>query len=107
MKILWVKVGGLWPLNTGGRLRSFHLIKELSKRHRVSLLTTHGPDDDPAGLAQHLPDCAEIVSLPFTLPKRGSRRFATSLMRSWLSRYPVDLWKTRIGPLSREVKARV
>src|SRR5690606_32952276 len=29
LRILWVKVGGLWPANTGGRLRSYHIISEL------------------------------------------------------------------------------
>jgi sugar transferase (PEP-CTERM/EpsH1 system associated) len=104
MNILWVKVGGLWPLNTGGRLRSFHLIKELSQRHRVSVLTTHGPKDDPDGLAQQLPECARTLSVPHELPKRNSSRFATSLMRSWFSAYPVDLWKCRIAPLATEVE---
>jgi len=104
MHILWVKVGGLWPLNTGGRLRSFHLIKELSRRHRVTVLTTHSSNDDPDGLNEHLPACERIVSVPYELPKRGSARFAASLMRSWFSAYPLDLWKCRIAPLANEVK---
>ena len=41
----------------GGRLRSFHAIAELSRRHRVTVLTTHGPADDPTGLADHLEAC--------------------------------------------------
>ncbi len=57
MNLLWVKVGGLWPVTTGGRLRSFHILSELSRRHRVTLLTTHGPGDDPDGLAAALPSC--------------------------------------------------
>ncbi|HEV8657048.1 MAG TPA: glycosyltransferase [Thermoanaerobaculia bacterium] len=104
MHILWVKVGGLWPLNTGGRLRSFHLINELSQRHRVTVLTTHGPADDPSGLSEHLPACDQIISVPWELPKKGSTRFAMALMRSWFSAYPVDLWKCRIPPLAKEVK---
>ena len=55
MRILWVKPGGLWPLDTGGRLRSFHLVAELSRRHRMTLLTTHGRADDPQGLAAAQP----------------------------------------------------
>jgi hypothetical protein len=55
-RVLWIKVGGLWPLNTGGRLRSFHILSEMSRRHRVTLLTTHGPGDDVEGLAAALPD---------------------------------------------------
>jgi glycosyltransferase involved in cell wall biosynthesis len=104
MRILWVKVGGLWPLNTGGRLRSFHTISELSRRHPVTLLTTHGPEEDPAELALRLPHCDRVQSFPHRPPKRGSLRLAGSLVRSWLCELPMDLWKWRVAPLRREVE---
>jgi len=104
MNILWVKVGGLWPLNMGGRLRSYHMIAELSERHRVTVLTTHGPDDDPEALAKQLPQCERVVSFPFAAPKVGSLRFAGALARSWLSPLPVDLWKWRVPALRSEVE---
>ena len=47
MHFLWIKPGGLWPLNTGGRLRSYNMLAELARRHEVTLLTTHGADEDP------------------------------------------------------------
>jgi glycosyltransferase involved in cell wall biosynthesis len=102
MRILWVKIGGLWPLNMGGRLRSFHAIAELAKRHRVTVLTTHGPADDPEGLKANLEGCERIVSIPYSIPKAGTRRFAAALVRSWLSPYPVDLWKCRVPALRKE-----
>src|SRR2546427_8171561 len=107
MRILWVKVGGLWPLNTGGRLRSFHIVAELARRHRVTLLTTHGPDDDPEGLAARLPQCEEVVSIPGTIPSRATARFALALLRSWLSPLPVDLWRCRVPALRKEISRRV
>src|SRR5438270_5730708 len=85
MRILWVKLGSLWPPTSGGRLRSYHLVSELSRRHPVTVLTTHGPDDDARAQREHLPQCREVVSLPFTVPKRTSLRFALALGRSWLS----------------------
>jgi len=103
MHILWVKIGGLWPLNMGGRLRSFHAIVELAKRHRVTVLTTHGPADDPEGLKANLEGCERIVSIPYSIPKAGTRRFAAALVRSWFSPYPVDLWKCRVPALRKEV----
>ena len=105
MRILWVKIGGLWPLNMGGRLRSFHAIAELAKRHRVTVLTTHGPADDPEGLKANLKDCERIISIPYLIPKVGTPRFAAALLRSWLSPYPVDLWKCRVPGLRSEVAA--
>lgn len=103
MRILWVKMGGLWPLNMGGRLRSFHIISDLSQRHRVTLLTTHGPGDDHEGLTAHLPQCERVVSIPYAAPKVGSASFAIALLGSWFSQYPVDLWKWRVPVLRKEV----
>jgi len=102
MRILWVKVGGLWPLNTGGRLRTFHMISELARRHRVTLLTTHRPGENPRELAERLSHCARVVSFPYAPPKYGSTRFALSVLASWLSPLPVDLWKWRVPPLRAE-----
>jgi glycosyltransferase involved in cell wall biosynthesis len=102
MNVLWLKVGGLWPLNTGGRLRSFHILAEMSKRHRVTLLTTHGPADDPRGLAAALPD-TRVVSFPHDIPKQGTPRFALALARSWASPMPVDLFRCRVPALAAEV----
>ena len=103
MRILWVKVGGLWPPNTGGRLRSFHLLSELSRRHRVTVLTTHPPHEDPDGLKAHLPHCRSVVSIPYAPPKWRSARFPLALLRSWFSPLPVDLWKCRVAPLRAAV----
>jgi glycosyltransferase involved in cell wall biosynthesis len=103
MRILWVKVGGLWPLNTGGRLRSFHILRELARCHRVTVLTTHGPGDDPDGLAAQLPE-SRVVSLPHTAAKQGSARFALALARSWLSPRPVELLKWCVPELRRTTR---
>ncbi len=39
MKIIWVKAGGLVPPDSGGKIRSFHIVKELAKNHAVTLFT--------------------------------------------------------------------
>jgi glycosyltransferase involved in cell wall biosynthesis len=100
MRILWLKVGGLWPADTGGRLRSFHIVSELASRHDVTLLTTHGPADDPCGLGAALP-AARVISVPHTLAKQRSAGFAAALVRSWASSMPVDLWRCRVPALAR------
>ena len=105
MRILWVKMGGLWPSTTGGRVRSLRTISELSRRHQVTVLTTHGLDDDPEGLARCLSQCHRVISLPYAVPKRGSAAFPAAVMRSWLSRYPVDLWKWHVPEVREQVSA--
>ena len=96
MRILWVKMGGLWPPTSGGRTRSLQLITELSRHHEVTVVTTHGDGDDPQGLSEALPRCQRVISFEYQVPKRGSRAFPLTVARSWLSREPVDLWKWRV-----------
>lgn len=105
MNILWVKLNGIWPLNVGGRLRSFHILDELSKRHRVTLLTTHRSDEDPGQAMKQLPRCERVVSFPHDAPRAGTFAFARTLARSWTSALPVDLWKWRVPALRDEACA--
>jgi glycosyltransferase involved in cell wall biosynthesis len=96
MRILWAKMGGLWPPTSGGRTRSLQIITELARRHEVTVVTTHGDDDDPEGLAGQLSGCKRVISFAYQVPKRGSAAFPMTVARSWLSRDPVDLWKWRV-----------
>ncbi len=107
MNILWVKMGGLWPPTSGGRTRSLNIISELSRRHAVTIVTTHADGDDPAGLVDRLPRCARIFSFAHSVSKRGSARFPLSVARSWLSNDPVDLWKWRVASVRDAVHALI
>ena len=93
MHILWLKMGGLWPSTTGGRVRSLQILSELARRHQVTVVTTHGQGDDPDGLKRRLSHCHEVLSFPYMVPKLGSATFPVAVARSWMSKYPVDLWK--------------
>lgn len=47
MKLLWVKSGKLLPVDTGGRIRSYNLLRFLAKEHEVTLLSYYGGRHDP------------------------------------------------------------
>ncbi len=103
MRIVWIKVGGLFPVNTGGRRRSFEIVSELSRRHQVVLLTTHGPGEDPKLLRDALPRCEQVISVPHAIPKQGSLRFIGALVRSWFTSMPVDIWRCRAEALRAKI----
>jgi glycosyltransferase involved in cell wall biosynthesis len=98
-------MGGLWPSTTGGRVRSLQTISALAERHQVTVLTTHGPADDPAGLQRRLSQCKQVISVPYAAPKRGSAGFAAALAQSWLSPDPVELWKWRVPAVREQVRS--
>jgi sugar transferase (PEP-CTERM/EpsH1 system associated) len=71
MKLLWVKAGGLLPPDMGGKIRSYNILKQLARRHEITLFTFYPehPDD------QHLLGngfFAKIVAVPLPLPPRRS-----------------------------------
>lgn len=43
MRILWVKPGGFLPLDTGGKIRSYHTVKNLA-RHWLTTVITFYPE---------------------------------------------------------------
>lgn len=71
MRLLWVKAGGLVPPDTGGKIRSFQTIKELARRHDVTLYTFYKshPDD----VHDELADMFErVIARPLQLPPSRS-----------------------------------
>src|SRR5262245_27720220 len=48
MRLLWVKAGKLLPVDTGGKIRSYNLLKHLAVRHHLVLLSYYGGQRDQA-----------------------------------------------------------
>ncbi len=85
MKILWVKPGGLVPLDSGGKIRSYHLLRGLAQSHSVTFLSFY---------AAHANDCHrdlekafhKVVLFPLQLPEATSLRNGRSYLRAlWTS----------------------
>ena len=63
MKILWVKAGKLLPLDTGGKLRTYNLLRHLSGMHEVAYLSYYGGSLDKTyerEILQHLPGTISV-----------------------------------------------
>src|SRR5262249_48632802 len=97
------KMGGLWPLTSGGRQRSFHILSELARAHELVVVTTAQDPAETLGLQEALGRGARVENVAYAAPKHESLSFVAALARSWLSPYPVDLWKWR----SARVRSRI
>jgi glycosyltransferase involved in cell wall biosynthesis len=45
MKILWIKADLLYPLDSGGRIRTFQMLKELNSKHEITYLALSPTSD--------------------------------------------------------------
>jgi len=100
MKILWVKTGKLLPVDTGGKIRSYNILRRLAGRHDLTFLSYYGGRRDETyerEIGEHLPGTKAIYT---------GTRDATPLERNLLylcrlpSRAPFGVTKF----LSREVQ---
>ena len=84
MRILWVKAGGIVPADTGGRIRSLHILKELARRHSVTLFTYYA--EHSGDLHRNLKGFAEVVAIPIALQRERTLedylRYARTLFGS-------------------------
>src|ERR1700730_8253316 len=71
MKILWVKGGGLIPPDTGGKIRSYNILRELARHHSVTFFSFYAAHDGDAH-----PDLKNlfdrVVCIPLQLPAAKS-----------------------------------
>jgi len=92
MKILWVKAGGLLPPDTGGKIRSFHILEQLARTHEITLFTFYpGHPND-----QHLQGSdivTKIVPVPLPIPPRRSPAEYARYLRMLLAGRPFTIDK--------------
>ncbi len=92
MKILWVKAGGLYPPNIGGRIRSYHILKALARRHSITLFTFYAATkDDLHSALEH--EFNRVVLMPLTIPAGRTFREALSYARYLSSPLPYTVSK--------------
>lgn len=75
MNILWLNANLLLPLDKGGKLRTWHLMRHLARRHEISYLSFADPDTTPAQREGMREVCAHLQIVPRADPAKGSREF--------------------------------
>jgi polysaccharide biosynthesis protein PslH len=114
VKILWVKPGKLLPLDSGGKLRSYNILRHLSARHQVTCLTYYGgPRDEeyereiqkrlPGSVPLHttIPEATGfaryfdyaqhlLASVPYAVSRFTSAR-VQELLAGWISERRFDV----------------
>ena len=60
MRILWLKSDLLLPLDKGGKLRTWHLMRHLARRHEITYLAFREPEQ-PAANVEGMKEVASRV----------------------------------------------
>ena len=84
MRILWLNAGLLLPLDKGGKLRTWHLMRHLATRHEITYLSFADPDASAADRAGMREVCAHLETVSRRDPAKGTLAFyADAASRVW------------------------
>ena len=80
MRILWLNTNLLLPLDKGGKLRTWHLMRHLAERHEITYISFADPSQPEADRAGMSAVCSDLVTVPRReTPKEGVRFYANVL----------------------------
>jgi sugar transferase (PEP-CTERM/EpsH1 system associated) len=102
MRILLLTPQRPYPPHQGTTLRNYNLIKELSKRHNVCVLTFLEPDQDPQEPGPLVDLCEWIEAVP--APQRSNRQRLRQLITT---RRPDMSWRLWSPELNERLVARL
>jgi len=100
MRILWVKAGKLLPVDTGGKIRSYNLLRHLAERHDVTLLSYYGGKRDTWYEGETQKQFPGAVTLATTAPE-GASAIALHYARHALTPAPYAVTKFTSPHVSR------
>jgi sugar transferase (PEP-CTERM/EpsH1 system associated) len=102
LKILWVKAGGLYPPNIGGRIRSYRILQALAKRHSITLFTFYAATEDDLHSALEK-EFDRVELMPLAIPAGRTFREALSYARYLISPLPYTVSKFCKPEVTRRV----
>ena len=95
MKILWLNANLLLPLDKGGKLRTWHVMRHLAKRHDITYLSFADPAQTAADRQGMREVCSRLETVPRSDPAKGTLRFYLDAARYLLEPVPYGVAKYR------------
>jgi len=103
MKILWLKTELLHPVDKGGKIRTYHLLKHLKTDHHVTYLTLDDGEAAPDASASALEYCHELIRIPHLTRPKFSAGFYGELALNLASSLPYAIRKYKSDGMTRAI----
>ena len=107
MKILWLKTELLHPVDKGGKIRSYNMLKELKRNCHITYLTLDDGTADKSARELASEYCHELVCIPHRRREKFTPGFYVELMLNLASDLPYAIKKYESPAMRDEVAKRV
>lgn len=93
MKILWLKTELLHPVDKGGKIRTYQMLKELKQDHHVTYLTLDDGTSSAGATESALEYCHKLIKVPHQTVPKFSLSFYAELFSNLFSSLPYAVKK--------------
>jgi polysaccharide biosynthesis protein PslH len=105
MHLLWLKTDLLHPIDKGGKIRSYYMLRELKKLHHVTYLALDDGTAAPDAVERAKEYCHELIRIPHRTSSKFSIPFFTDLIKNVWSSLPYAVQKYRSLPFGRRLES--
>ncbi len=106
MNILWLKTELLHPVDKGGKIRSYNMLKELKRDHRITYLTLDdGASSSDVSAADEY--CHELIRVPHAPRRKFTAGFYSDLLFNLASALPYAISKYKSSEMRKCINERL
>lgn len=106
MRILWLKTELLHPVDKGGKIRTYNMLKELKRDHHITYLSLDDGSADLLTREQAQEYCHELVCVPHQQREKFSAGFYGELLLNLVSRFPYAIKKYESAGMRQQIIER-
>jgi glycosyltransferase involved in cell wall biosynthesis len=103
---LWLKTELLHPVDKGGKIRTYNMLKELKRDHHITYLTLDDGSADRDARKRAVEYCHDIVCVPHRQREKFSKGFYVELLFNLASHLPYAIKKYESFAMRSEIVAR-
>ena len=104
MHILWIKTELLHPVDKGGRIRTYQMLRALARQHEVTYLALDDGTAAANAVAKAPEYCTRVEVVPFTPPAKGSPGFYSALLGNLFSSLPYAIARYEVPELRERIR---
>ncbi len=104
MKLLWLNANVLLPLDKGGKLRTWHLMRHLARRHEITYLSFVEPGTPRAHVEGMREACSRVETVARADVAKGSASFYADVARYLIDPLPYAVAKYRSAGFQRRLQ---
>jgi glycosyltransferase involved in cell wall biosynthesis len=107
MRILWLKTELLHPVDKGGKIRTYQMLKELRRDHHITYLTLDDGTAASDAKVRATEYCHEVACVPHHTQKKFSAGFYVELGTNLVSHLPYYVKKYESSQMRHEIVSRL